>query len=120
MGDSAGGGLAAGVAILSRDRQGPPIARQLLLYPMPGDRTTAPDPFIAPLAGWSHGDNAPGWDALPGAGHQNRDVDPAAAPARLKDARQPLPSKPSVTAAHHLPDAQHRMPSYARPQESRG
>ena len=35
MGDSAGGWLAAGVAILSRDRHGPAIARQLLIYPMP-------------------------------------------------------------------------------------
>jgi hypothetical protein len=98
------GGLAAGVAILSRDRQCPPIARQQPLYPMLDDRTTAPGPFIASLAGWSHDDNAPGWDALPGAGHENREVDPPAAPARLKDARQPLPGKPPVTAAHHLPD----------------
>ena len=92
MGDSAGGGLAAGVAILSRDRQGPPIARQLLLYPMLDDRTTAPDPFIAPFAGWSHDDNATGWDALLGTGHENRDVDPAAAPARLQDARSLPPA----------------------------
>ncbi|TVY99605.1 alpha/beta hydrolase [Trebonia kvetii] len=92
MGDSAGGGLAAGVAIVSRDRQGPAIAGQLLLYPMLDDRTTAPDPFIAPFAGWSYGDNATGWDALLGAGHENRDVDPAAAPARLKDARSLPPA----------------------------
>jgi acetyl esterase/lipase len=92
MGDSAGGGLAAGVAIASRDRQGPAIARQLLLYPMLDDRTTAPDPFIAPFAGWSYDDNATGWDALLGAGHENRDVDPAAAPARLKDARSLPPA----------------------------
>ena len=47
MGDSAGGGLAAGVAILSRDRQGPAIAHQLLIYPMLDDRTTTPDLYIA-------------------------------------------------------------------------
>ena len=87
MGDSAGGGLAAGVAILSRDRQGPAIARQLLIYPMLDDRTTTPDLYIAPFAGWSYDDNATGWNALLGAGHEERDVDPAAAPARLKDAR---------------------------------
>jgi acetyl esterase/lipase len=87
MGDSAGGGLAAGVAILSRDRQGPAIARQLLIYPMLDDRTTTPDLHIAPFAGWSYDDNATGWNALLGAGHEERDVDPAAAPARLKDAR---------------------------------
>jgi acetyl esterase/lipase len=87
MGDSAGGGLAAGVAILSRDRHGPAIARQLLIYPMLDDRTTTPDPYIAPFAGWSYDDNATGWNALLGAGHENRDIDPAAAPGRLKDAR---------------------------------
>lgn len=33
-GDSAGGNLAAAVALLARDRQGPPIAYQLLIYPV--------------------------------------------------------------------------------------
>jgi acetyl esterase len=33
-GDSAGGNLAAVMALMARDRGGPPIARQLLLYPM--------------------------------------------------------------------------------------
>lgn len=32
-GDSAGGGLAAGVTLLARDRGGPPLAAQVLLYP---------------------------------------------------------------------------------------
>lgn len=69
VGDRAGGGLAAGVAILSRDRQGPPVARQLLIYPMLDDRATIPDPYIAPLADWSYDDNATGWNALLGPGH---------------------------------------------------
>jgi len=87
MGDSAGAGLAAGVAILSRDRHGPAIARQLLIYPMLDDRTTTPDPYIAPFAGWTYDDNATAWNALLGTGHEDRDIDPAAAPGRLKDAR---------------------------------
>jgi acetyl esterase/lipase len=86
MGDSAGGGLAAGVAILSRDRKGPAVARQLLIYPMLDDRTTTPDPYIAPFAGWSYDDNATAWNALLGAGHEHRTIDPPAAPGRLKDA----------------------------------
>ena len=86
MGDSAGGGLAAGVAILSRDRKGPAVAHQLLIYPMLDDRTTVPDPYIAPLAGWSYDDNATGWNALLGTGHEDREIDPAAAPGRLEDA----------------------------------
>ena len=86
MGDSAGGGLAAGVAILSRDRHGPAIARQLLIYPMLDDRTTAPDPYIAPFAGWSYDDSVTAWNALLGAGHEERGIDPASAPGRLEDA----------------------------------
>jgi acetyl esterase/lipase len=86
MGDSAGGGLAAGAAILSRDRNGPAVARQLLIYPMLDDRTTTPDPYIAPFAGWSYDDNATGWNALLGTGHEDREVDPSAAPGRLQDA----------------------------------
>ncbi|MFC6769522.1 alpha/beta hydrolase [Natrinema soli] len=38
-GDSAGGGLAAGLSLLARDRGGPEIAYQLLLYPSVGDAT---------------------------------------------------------------------------------
>lgn len=85
MGDSAGGGLAAGVAILSRDRNGPVLAHQLLIYPMLDDRNTTPDPQLVPLAGWSYDDNVTGWNALLGAGHEQRDIDPSAAPARLTD-----------------------------------
>lgn len=86
MGDSAGGGLAVGVAILSRDRKGPAIARQMLIYPMLDDRTTTSDPYIAPFAGWSYDDNATGWNALLGTGHEHRRIDPSAAPGRLEDA----------------------------------
>jgi acetyl esterase/lipase len=86
MGDSAGGGLAAGVAIVARDRRGPRLAHQLLIYPMLDDRNTTPDPQIAPFAGWSYDDNITGWNALLGVGHEQRDVDPCAAPARIGDA----------------------------------
>lgn len=46
-GDSAGGGLAAGVALLLRDRAGPQLAAQILFYPAlgpaPGGRSSCPD-----------------------------------------------------------------------------
>lgn len=64
MGDSAGGGLAAGVCLLARDRGGPAIAAQLLIYPMLDDRTPPPDPALAALLTWSHDDNLTGWGAL--------------------------------------------------------
>lgn len=92
MGDSAGGGIAAAVAILSRDRGGPTLARQILLYPMLDDRTTTPDPEIAPFAGWTYDDNITGWNALLGPGHEHRPVDPAAAPVRLTDAHDLPPA----------------------------
>ena len=41
-GDSAGGNLAAAAALLARDRDGPPLAHQLLIYPaLAADFTTA-------------------------------------------------------------------------------
>ena len=51
IGDSAGGGLAAAVSILARDRNGPAIARQILIMPMLDDRTVTPDPQLAPFVG---------------------------------------------------------------------
>ena len=86
MGDSAGGGLAAAVAILSRNRGGPSLARQILLYPMLDDRTTTPDPEIAPFAGWTYADNITGWNALLGERAGDTPVDSTAAPSRLTDA----------------------------------
>jgi acetyl esterase/lipase len=92
MGDSAGGGLAASVAILSRDRGGPALARQILLYPMLDDRNTTPDPQIAPFAGWSYDDNITGWNALLGERGDDTHVEPSAAPARLTDASRLPPA----------------------------
>ena len=47
MGDSAGGGLAAGVCLMARDRGGPAIAQQLLIYPMLDDRPVDARPGAA-------------------------------------------------------------------------
>jgi acetyl esterase/lipase len=86
MGDSAGGGIAAGLALLARDRGGPSIAQQILIYPMLDDRTTVPDPELAPFAGWTYDDNLTGWRALLGEATGGPDVSPYAAPARMTDA----------------------------------
>ncbi|MEZ0075794.1 alpha/beta hydrolase [Planotetraspora sp. GP83] len=85
FGDSAGGGLAAAVAILARDRGGPAIARQILLMPMLDDRTLTPDPHLAPFALWSWDDNRTGWQALLGEAAGGPDTPAHAAPARLAD-----------------------------------
>ena len=87
MGDSGGGGIAAGLALLARDRGGPSIARQILLYPMLDDRTTTPDPELAGLTTWSYEDNATGWQALLGEACGGSNVSPYAAPARMMSAK---------------------------------
>ncbi|MFI9386982.1 alpha/beta hydrolase [Kutzneria sp. NPDC052558] len=84
MGESGGGGLAAGTVLLARDR-GLPVARQILVYPMLDDRNTEPDPALAPFAAWSYDDNHTGWHALLGAAIGGPDVAAAAAPARARD-----------------------------------
>ncbi|GAB7352172.1 hypothetical protein MBLNU459_g2653t1 [Dothideomycetes sp. NU459] len=84
MGDSAGGGLAAAVALLARDRKvSPPLAKQILIYPMLDDRNTGPHDY-AQLATWSPADNVTGWGALLGDKSGKEDVSPYAAPARVE------------------------------------
>ena len=85
-GASAGGGLAAAVALLARDRGGPALAAQLLLCPMLDDRNDTPS--ARQMAGrgvWDRGSNEVGWTALLGAARGGPDVSPYAAPARATD-----------------------------------
>jgi acetyl esterase/lipase len=84
MGDSGGGGIAAGAAILARDH-GIGLARQILIFPMLDDRNTVPDPLLAPTATWTYDDNYTGWHALLGDELGRPTVSPVAAPARLTD-----------------------------------
>jgi acetyl esterase/lipase len=86
MGDSAGGGMAAALAILARERGGLKIARQILLMPMLDDRTREPDPEIAANVLWSYDDSATAWPALLGDAAGGPDVPATSAPARLEDA----------------------------------
>jgi acetyl esterase/lipase len=85
MGDSAGGGLGAAVALLARDRGGPVLSHQILIYPMLDDRNTSPDPDIVPFAVWSYDDNITGWGALLGDAIGGANVTAYAAPARATD-----------------------------------
>ncbi|MCD4853418.1 alpha/beta hydrolase [Arthrobacter sp. AK01] len=84
MGDSAGGGVAAGTAILARDK-GVGVAKQILIYPMLDDRTTVPDPALDGLATWTPDTNWTGWHAVLGDSIGGGNVSPVAAPARLED-----------------------------------
>jgi acetyl esterase/lipase len=86
MGESAGGGLAAGVALMARDRGGPALAQQLLIYAMLDDRTIGPDPQLPPeYLVFSYDDSRTGWGALLGPAYRGGDVSPYAAPARATD-----------------------------------
>jgi len=70
MGESAGGGLAASLALMTRDRGGPKLAGQALIYPMLDWRTGGPDdPHPNRHTGefiWTRDKNRFGWDALRG------------------------------------------------------
>jgi acetyl esterase/lipase len=87
-GPSAGGGLAAGTALLARDRGGPNLAFQLLLEPMLDDRSaTFSSTQYDGTTLWDRHDNLHGWRALLGDRVGGADVSPYAAPARADDLR---------------------------------
>jgi len=91
MGDSGGGGIAAGVAIAARDA-GTPIAMQILIYPMLNDRTTTPDPELAAFAAWTWDNNYTGWHALLGDDIGTDEVSHYAVPARITEYRGLAPA----------------------------
>jgi acetyl esterase/lipase len=85
MGDSAGGGVAAAVAILARDH-GIHLAKQVLTYPMLDDRTTEPDPHLAAAPTlFSYAFNRTSWAAVLGEHEGRRTATPGVAPARNTD-----------------------------------
>lgn len=87
MGDSAGGGHAAMLAIAARDRREIPLAFQCLIYPMLDDRTGSTN-HVPPHIGhfvWTEGSNRFGWSSLLGQPAGATDVPPGSVPARVKD-----------------------------------
>ncbi|RBY83666.1 alpha/beta hydrolase [Geodermatophilus sp. TF02-6] len=84
-GASSGGGLAAGLALLARDRGELHLDQQLLVYPMLDDReVTASSRAITHPHVWNRDSNRIAWRAYLG-GAQGADVSPYAAPARASD-----------------------------------
>lgn len=97
-GESAGGGLAAGLALLARDRGQLPIAYQLLIYPVLDDRTgTVADgnPHTGEFI-WTRESNRFAWSCLLGTAPGGEGVSPYAAPARADDLRGLPPAFVSV------------------------
>lgn len=85
QGTSAGGGLAAALALLARDRGEIPIAFQVLECPMIDDRLHTPSSNIDRLQVWSRESNVYGWSAYLGERYGTDDVPATAAPARAED-----------------------------------
>ncbi|KAF5023792.1 hypothetical protein F66182_4148 [Fusarium sp. NRRL 66182] len=84
MGESAGGGLAAATAILARDRQlSPPLAKQILIYPMLDDSTQVD--HTGGLAIFGIEDVLTAWMSYLGDLYETDQVTVHAAPARLED-----------------------------------
>ena len=85
-GGSAGGGLAAGTALLARDRRGPELIGQLLIYPMLDDRDESVSTRqIDGVGVWDRGSNITGWTALLGDRKGTDEVSIYAAPGRAAD-----------------------------------
>lgn len=79
-GASAGGGLAAALALLARDRDEVPLVAQLLVYPMLDDRSVGPQFDNPGHRLWTQESNRFGWSAYLGG------ADPeVAVPARRQD-----------------------------------
>ncbi|MEO5493556.1 MAG: alpha/beta hydrolase [Sphingomonas sp.] len=102
MGESAGGGLAASLALLVRDRGEYTFAFQHLTYPMIDDRTCVGEQH--PHTGqfiWTPHNNRFGWQALLGQEPGGADVSPYAAASRATDLTG-LPSTYIMTGALDL------------------
>jgi acetyl esterase/lipase len=95
-GISAGGGLAAALALLARDRGEVPLAFQLLDCPMLDDRQLTPSSRLDGLAVWSRESNTFGWRSYLGDRYGTDNVPYTAAPARCEDLSGLPPSFLSV------------------------
>lgn len=85
-GNSAGGALAAGLALLARDRGAPGVRGQLLQFPMLDDRCdTFSAAQLARTGLWDGMSNRAGWTALLGDRRGTERVSCYAAPARAVD-----------------------------------
>lgn len=85
-GNSAGGGLAASLSLLARDRKGPKILAQMLQCPMLNDMCDTYSAKQHMLSGiWNTVSNKTGWDALLGKNRGSEDVSYYAVPCRTTE-----------------------------------
>lgn len=83
-GASAGGGLAAGLALYNRDHENLPLAFQLLLYPMIDNLHDTPSGRLADHPSWRRSDSLAAWEMYLG-GELGAKASPYAAPSRATD-----------------------------------
>lgn len=86
LGESAGGGHAALLAITARDRGEVPVRFQCLVYPMLDDRTGSSRPVPAHIGKlvWTAADNRFGWQAFLGVAAGSPAVPARGVPARVE------------------------------------
>jgi acetyl esterase len=97
-GGSAGGNLAAAVALMARDRGGPDVAFQMLFYPVIDDRCVTPSMTDgADLYIWDYQKSLDMWNQY--IGRERSKVSPYAAPARAEDLSG-LPPAYMITCEH--------------------
>ena len=83
-GGSAGGNLTAAVALMARDRGGPDVAFQMLIYPVIDDHCETPSMKNgADLYMWNYQNSLDMWNHYIGEDRSN--ISPYAAPARAED-----------------------------------
>ncbi|MFF8606928.1 alpha/beta hydrolase [Streptomyces sp. NPDC015346] len=103
-GKSAGGGLAAALALLTRDRGGPTPVGQLLLSPMLDDRDTFSRHQMTGLDIWDLTSHTTVWKALLGDRYGAADLPPYAAPSRATDLSGLPPAYVDVGSAEMFRD----------------
>ncbi|MEU7576679.1 alpha/beta hydrolase [Streptomyces sp. NPDC041068] len=104
-GKSAGGGLAAALGLLARDRGGPGALGQLLLSPMLDDRNdTFSDRQMTGRGVWDLTSNETAWKALLGDRYGAADLPPYASPSRATDLSGLPPTYVDVGSAEMFRD----------------
>jgi acetyl esterase/lipase len=89
LGESAGGGHVASLAVAARDRGEVPVAMQVMLYPMLDDRTGSSRAVPSHLGAfvWDAAANCFGWSSLLGVPAGADSVPRGAVPARVENLR---------------------------------
>lgn len=104
-GMSAGGGLSAAVALMTRDRGGPRLAGQLLGCPMLDDRNdTVSSRQYDGFGAWDRHNNDTAWNAITGSDRGTDRVSPYTSPARADDLSGLAPAFIEVGAAETFRD----------------